>query len=124
MYDSGKTVLFLIVMVGVVTFPIWYGMASGTDGAAPELEEADGECVESKAFMRAWHMDMLNEWRDEVVREADRSYTNVKGKTFEKSLTNTCMDCHENEEEFCGKCHDYAGVDPYCWDCHNRPGKE
>lgn len=125
MYDSGKIIPFLVVLVGLVTFPIWYGMASGATGVAPKLAKAEGDgCVESKAFMRAWHMDMLNTWRDEVVRDANRTYTNSKGRKFEKSLTNTCMDCHEDEEKFCGECHNFAAVEPYCWSCHNLPGKE
>ena len=125
MYDSGKVILFLIVMVGLLTFPIWYGLASGADGAKPALKKASGDaCVESNEFMRAWHMDMLNTWRNDAVRYADRSYTNAKGQKFEKSLTNTCMDCHDEEEKFCGECHSYAGVEPYCWNCHNLPGKE
>ena len=125
MYDSGKVIPFLIVLVGLVTFPIWYGLASGANSAAPTLQKADGDgCVESNEFMRSWHMDMLNGWRDDAVRNADRRYTNEKGRKFEKSLTNTCMDCHEDEEKFCGECHSYAGVEPYCWNCHNLPGKE
>jgi hypothetical protein len=31
------------------------------------------------------------------------------------------MKCHDNKEEFCDKCHLYAGVTPYCWDCHIDP---
>ncbi len=124
MYDGGKVISFLIVMVGFVTFPIWYGLASGASGARPEPEKADGQCVESADYMRSWHMDILNEWRDEAVRNADRTYTSANGTKFEKSLTNTCMDCHKDEEKFCGECHSYVGVDPYCWNCHNLPGKE
>ena len=125
MYDSGKVIPFLVVLVGLVTFPIWYGMASGASGAAPKLAKAEGDgCIESNEFMRAWHMDMLNGWRNEAVRDANRTYTNSKGRKFDKSLTNTCMDCHEDEEKFCGECHDFAGVEPYCWSCHNLPGKE
>jgi hypothetical protein len=124
MYDSGKVIAFLIILVGLVTFPIWYGLASGAADVRPEPKKEAGKCVESADYMRAWHMDILNEWRDEAVREARRTYTSARGVKFEKSLTNTCMDCHKDEEKFCGECHDYVGVDPYCWNCHNLPGKE
>ena len=26
--------------------------------------------------------------------------------------------CHANKAEFCDRCHNYAAVKPYCWDCH------
>ena len=124
MYDFGKVILFLIVFVALVLFPFWYGAAAGSGGEVPDPETPSGECVESKEYMRAWHMDMLDEWRDDAVREADRDYTSSKGIKYKKSLTLTCMDCHENEEKFCGECHDYVGVETYCWDCHIDPKKE
>ncbi|MGD8893899.1 MAG: menaquinol oxidoreductase, partial [Desulfobacterales bacterium] len=34
---------------------------------------------------------------------------------------NTCLDCHEEKAEFCDKCHNYASVSPYCWECHIDP---
>ena len=38
------------------------------------------------------------------------------------SLTRTCMlQCHTNKAEFCNKCHEYANVEPYCWECHISP---
>jgi hypothetical protein len=37
------------------------------------------------------------------------------------SLQNTCMQCHPNKAEFCDRCHNYASVKPYCWDCHVEP---
>jgi len=81
------------------------------------------ECVASTEYMRASHMDLLNEWRDEVVREGNRIYTSPNGKEFEMSLTKTCTNCHYNKKEFCDQCHDYLGVTPYCWDCHVEPPK-
>jgi hypothetical protein len=49
---------------------------------------------------------------------------NSKGKEFEMSLQKTCMKCHTNKAEFCDKCHNYASVRPYCWDCHIENPKE
>jgi len=31
------------------------------------------------------------------------------------------MDCHNNKTKFCDQCHNYAGVSPYCWECHIEP---
>jgi hypothetical protein len=66
-------------------------------------------------------MDLLNEWREKVVRDEERIYTSPGGKEFEMSLSNTCTNCHSNKSEFCDRCHDYLGVTPYCWNCHVEP---
>jgi hypothetical protein len=74
--------------------------------------------------MRSEHMRVLDLWRETVVREAKRTYTNPQGKEFVMSLSNTCLDCHSNKADFCDKCHTYASVRPYCWDCHIDNPKE
>jgi len=45
------------------------------------------------------------------------------GKTWDKSLSRTCMSCHTNRMQFCNECHTYVDVDPDCWDCHVEPEK-
>ncbi|HID97609.1 MAG TPA: hypothetical protein EYP57_05405, partial [Thermodesulfobacteriaceae bacterium] len=87
--------------------------------AIQQLEKK--ECVENTAFMRSTHMQLLNDWRDQALREGNREYVNHKGEKITISLQNTCMKCHSNKEAFCDKCHTYAGVKPYCWDCHIAP---
>jgi hypothetical protein len=125
MYDSGKILLGLIVFVGLFTSPIWYDLASGEAANKPNIilpaDENIKECVASTEYMRTSHMDLLNEWRDLVVREEKRIYTSPTGKEFEMSLSNTCTNCHSNKSEFCDRCHDYLGVTPYCWNCHVEP---
>ncbi|QTA84866.1 sulfate reduction electron transfer complex DsrMKJOP subunit DsrJ [Desulfonema magnum] len=121
MYDKGKIVAGLVIFVIIATFPFWYNI--GKAAPAPELKltdkaKAEKECVMSVTDMKAGHMQLLDEWRDEVVRSANRLYVNSKGKSFNMSLSNTCLDCHSNKADFCDKCHDYASVRPYCWDCH------
>jgi hypothetical protein len=85
---------------------------------------AEKKCVESKSFMRAEHMVMLNDWRDLVVREGDRIYIANDGKEYVMSLQNTCMKCHSNKKKFCDECHNYLAVKPYCWDCHIQPRED
>ena len=76
--------------------------------------------------MAARHMDILNQWRHEVVRGdgTQKVYmSEVTGEEYPKSLTGTCMQCHGrdtriNETVTCAECHDYANVKPRCWDCH------
>jgi hypothetical protein len=127
MYDSGKIILGLMVFVVLVTYPTWYLFTGGetapmTDLAYPENEDQK-ECVYSAEYMRASHMDLLNDWRDKVVREGHRTYTTTTGKKFEMSMTNTCLGCHSNKAQFCDKCHNYLEVSPYCWDCHVDPSQ-
>lgn len=123
MHDAGKVITGLIIFLIIITFPIWYNVAKGKAAYVPELVYPTDakECVADKDYIRTSHMDMLNTWRDDVVRKGVRLYTTPDGRTFEMSLSNTCMDCHSNKEEFCDKCHDYLGVEPYCWDCHIEP---
>ena len=120
MYDTGKILLGLAIFLVAVTFPIWFTGLSGELGARPTLELPKGEtkCVENTEYMRHWHMDLLDEWRDQVVREGKRLYVAEDGTRHEMSLTLNCLGCHTKKDQFCDKCHNYVGVDPYCWDCH------
>ena len=125
MYDSGKVIFGLIVFLLLMTSPIWYNFLSGKALYVPEpkIDTSKKKCVRSAEYMRANHMNLLEEWRNDVVRDGDRVYVSEDGRRYEKSLTNTCMKCHYKREEFCNKCHDYAGVEtPDCWNCHSEPG--
>jgi hypothetical protein len=112
----------LAVFVGLITFPIWYNRVAGTTSAAPVLQKPvkGDRCIYPAEFMRASHMNVLMDWRDQVVRSNNRLVT-AGGRTYTMSLTGTCMDCHASKADFCDKCHNYAGVKPYCWDCHIDP---
>ena len=119
--------LFLVLM----TFPIWFTQVAGGDTSLPErsewleLPKDSTECIEDTEYMVANHMEILYAWRDEVVREGDKedyeSKTLNSEKTYAKSLTRTCLKCHTSRETFCNKCHDYANVQPRCWNCHVEP---
>ncbi len=117
----------LMVFVAAALFPFWFNI--GGSNAAPEIElsanaKAAKNCVLDKYEMRANHMSLLDEWRDSVVRDADRLYKGANGKTFNMSLStgeNSCLGCHTDKEKFCDRCHTYASVDPYCWECHTDP---
>lgn len=121
MNDKNKIIAGLIVFLAVFTFPVWYNL--GKAAPAPELKLTDKAkeaktCVMSTEYMRSNHMQVLDLWRHSVVRNAERTFVNPEGKAFDMSLSNTCLDCHSNKADFCDKCHDYASVSPYCWDCH------
>lgn len=124
MNDKGKIIVGLIIFVAVFTFPFWYNHGSATQPPEPKLTEKAEKaekCVEDTDYMRTEHMQILDEWRDTVTRDGQRVYENKSGKEYMASLSNTCMDCHSNKEDFCDKCHNYTSVDPYCWDCHTYP---
>ena len=128
MSDSGKIIIGLIVFLIVMTFPIWYNLVCGVTPleepvAATKYELGRNKCVRPVEYMKTNHMDLLNQWRDDVVRYGDRYTVGPDGNPMEKSLSNTCLDCHANKEEFCDRCHNYMSVDPYCWDCHTIPSE-
>ncbi len=112
----------LLVFVGLVTTPAWHARAAGTKTQPPALARArEQPCVLPPAEMRERHMALLIEWRDRVVRDHARTYTAPDGRTYTISLSRTCLGCHASRAEFCDRCHSYAGVSPYCWDCHVDP---
>ena len=156
MYKGGKIILSLIIFVGLFTLPFFYNM--GKVNAGPELfldapamqQLSEFECVESAEYMKAHHMTLLNDWREAVVRDGQSVYVNSQGKSFDISIQDTCLKCHESDvssnpvvlsnpalsttemsnpalnasPQFCGACHDYSAVQPKCWTCHFEPTKE
>jgi hypothetical protein len=131
MYDTGKIIAGLAVFVVLAMFPFLNNIGKASAKPEPktdtpvilqwEKDYGKKECVESKEFMRTEHMQMLNDWRDSVVRDNERKYVSKSGREFQKSLQNTCMNCHSNKKKFCDECHNYMAVKPYCWTCHIAP---
>jgi hypothetical protein len=132
LYDGGKILLGLAVFLAFALFPFYNNIGKVNAKPEPktdtpaiqEWEKQYGkkECVESKEYMRSEHMQMLNNWRDAVVRDMYRLYkSDSNGKMFNMSLQNGCMHCHSNKKKFCDECHNYMAVKPYCWDCHIQP---
>jgi len=121
MYDGKLVIPGLVIFVILMTFPIWKNM--GNAGPTPKLEKPAGvtKCVKSAAYMRSSHMQMLDEWRDEVLRDGERTPITIDGVEYDKSLMNGCMKCHTDKKKFCDECHVYVSVKPYCWDCHFLP---
>ncbi len=124
MRDRPIIVAGLLVFVGLFAFPMWHARAKYSPNA-PDVKLPVGEkqCVAPVAYMRDSHMQMLLDWREQVVRSNQRQFTAFNGKVYDKSLTRTCLaQCHTDKSQFCDRCHTYAGVSgPYCWDCHVQP---
>lgn len=135
LYDGGKIFIGLLVFLAFALFPFYFNIGKVNAKPEPkfdtpaiqEWEKANGkkECVESKEFMRTEHMQLLNNWRDTVVREDNRGYISTANhKRFNMSLQNGCLNCHSNKKKFCDECHNYMSVKPYCFDCHIQPKEE
>jgi hypothetical protein len=121
MSDKKLIIAGIVIFFALFTFPLWFNL--GKAAPAPELvltekAKAAKECVMPTDYIRANHMKVLDLWRHQVVRNGQRIFVNAEGKEFTMSLSNTCLDCHSNKADFCDKCHNYASVTPYCWDCH------
>ena len=123
MYDTGKIIDGLIIFLILATSPMWYNAVGGDTTLVPDLKIITyaKQCVAPTEYMRINHMNLLNDWRDKVVREGIRYTVAQGGNRYEMSLSNTCMDCHSNKADFCDQCHNYLNVHPYCWDCHVEP---
>jgi hypothetical protein len=124
MYDGGKIIAGLVIGLGLFLFPFYYNAGEAKKVPDPVLTDkakAAKECIWPKEYMKTDHMKVLDVWREVVVRDAQRYYKGSGDKDYFMSLQVTCMECHSNKSKFCDQCHDYLGVDPYCWDCHIAP---
>jgi hypothetical protein len=138
MNSKVKVIIGLVIALVVLTVPFWYALGQRVTGRSdppPEWKLPDDKkCVAPD--MRAHHMELLAQWRDEVVREGiiDAYESEYSGESHERSLTRTCLKCHGDgkpagapveaagvatpQPRFCNQCHEYANVRPNCWDCH------
>ena len=125
MYDKSKIIPGLLIFLALVTSPVWYNAASGKTNYAPKLElptdKDKKECVEPKNTIRTNHKNLLQDWRESVVRKAGTVYVASNKKRYVMSLNRTCMSCHKDKAEFCDQCHNFMGVTNKCWDCHIYP---
>jgi hypothetical protein len=126
-YDAGKVFTGLALFIILLTAPIW--LSRGRSAPAPEIKIdtpviqklAEKRCLEPTAYMKTKHMELLDRWREAVVREGESDYVTSSGKRYRMSLSSTCLHCHSNKDQFCDRCHTYEGVKPACWSCHVVP---
>ncbi len=122
MYNKGQILFGLAVFLFLMTFPLWFNAGNARQLPKPEKPKGYTECVADTQYMRTTHMLLLNDWRDNILRESgSRIGTTKNGTQYVRSLQNGCMKCHANKKKFCDECHTYAAVKPYCWDCHIQP---
>ncbi len=130
MYDKAKIIILVGIFLSLLTFPFYYNIIQAAIYTpkpelsldTPEIQQMkEKQCVKSVDYMSANHMKLLDYWRNSVVRDNDRYFGIIDGVKYEKSLQGTCMHCHSNKRNFCDRCHIYADVKVYCWDCHIAP---
>jgi len=126
--DKPVIVMGLVLFVVILLFGTAYNLANGKAGQAPYVGPAaqGTRCVKPRKWMRENHMKLLEEWRNEVVRQGKRGFVVVDGRRYDKSLTKGCLRCHQSKARFCDQCHRYAGVTHKgvkldCWNCHIIP---
>ncbi len=128
MNEKIKIIAGVAIFAVIFTCPLWINMGKAKEAPVPVLSDkakAAKACILPKDEMREKHMKILDGWRNSVVRDGQRIHivkdADGKEKEYDMSLSNTCLECHTNKAEFCDRCHDYASVKPYCWDCHVDP---
>lgn len=126
LYDFKYIVVGLLIFFGLLFSAVLPNLGKTVAAPDPKLDTPaiqklaakDRKCVMPTDYMRANHMQMLVDWRESVVRDAQREFVNPEGKKFVASLSNTCLDCHSNKTQFCDQCHNYVAVTPNCFGCH------
>ncbi len=143
MYDGWKIVLGLIIGLGLFLSPLVYNLGGETKAPEPELTakaKKEGVCVAPKPYMTAWHMQLLDTWRQEVVRDGDRFYNSNPDLWWNYSLDNTMVErwrrlttasdtskvgqpgkiYYKSLQLTCMECH--ANKAKFCDECHNYMG--
>lgn len=121
MYNKKYVIAGIIVFLLILFSPFIYNSFISGAKAAPELEKPKGEpCPFDVDWMRANHMVLLKKWREEVIREGKTSFI-YNGVELERTFEEECFKCHTSYDNFCGKCHEYSGATPNCFDCHLKP---
>ena len=100
MYNAKYVIPGLAVFVGIFTMPFWLNFGSEEyrypEVALPKGQividgqsvDAGAACIEPKEWMRANHMSLLIEWRDQALRNEKRVYVASDGRKWETSLQN------------------------------------
>jgi len=95
----------------------------------PVIPQGKGEqCVEPTDVMRKDHMEFMLHQRDETMHNGIRT----KQHALKECINCHVQETHENDdgkvarygedEHFCSSCHNYAGVNIDCFQCHaDRP---
>lgn len=91
MYNAKAVIIGIIVFVVLFTSPFWVSfLGQSYTNPGVVLPKDEKNCIEDVEFMRAQHMRLLDEWRDEALRKENRVYVSAKdGRKWTISLQNT-----------------------------------
>ena len=64
-----------------MTFPIWFNAGNARQLPKVEKPKEYRECVESAQFMRSAHMKVLDDWRDDILRDGGARSGKTHGGT-------------------------------------------
>ncbi len=118
MMDVGKVIGAIAIAAAVGAGPLWRGTIRRSKVDQPALPTGFGPCLEPKDSMRTSHPARLSMWRDQAVRQGQRTYRTTDGRDLRIGLAGTCLGCHGEASRFCDRCHDQIGVVLSCWQCH------
>ena len=121
MRDGVKIAAGLTLFAGLALAPVWQRAGVEAKRPEPKIAKPQTQCVAPRAVMRVSHMQVLDGWREAVVRDARRAERSGAGVELTRSLNGACLDCHHNKKEFCDSCHGDLAVKPVCFDCHQEP---
>ena len=79
MYNAKAVILGILVFAVLFSTPFWANFGGTKDYKRPAivLPQNEKECVEPVEFMRAEHMYLLNEWRDQARMPPSKKSTGV-----------------------------------------------
>ena len=123
MYSTKWVIAGILVFLIAVTLPVWYNAAMGEQITPPKLvlPKNKKHCVESESYMISDHMELLVKWREMNVRDGKVFYVSKTYDVPYQTKLVQCFQCHKSYNDFCGRCHNFAGVRPYCFECHATP---
>ena len=97
MYKGGRIIAFAALFCLAVLSPFIVNLANAAPAPETSLDtpainaQQTKECVASTEYMKDNHMQLLDEWRNDVVRDGSREYESASGQVYEKSLDGTCL---------------------------------
>ena len=119
MTGKRRNIITVAVPVLLILMPIVYSVGGHVFGQDIDdgtvflemPEDPDTRCVRDAEYMRFHHWELLNEIREQFVRDGNREGTRL----------DDCRRCHANRERFCNRCHAVADVRLDCFGCHYYP---
>jgi len=114
--------IFAIVALGPFVINTATGhLLKGVDGPNPTPAMSGDECLRPADEMRAHHMNYLHSVMDSM-RHMWASGIDMGEASIETDFSfDKCQECHPTRGDFCDRCHDFVGVVPKCWECHDYP---